>query len=184
MNAMPGIDGLVTLTELAALKGISKQAVSKRLKKFEAAGLVKPERHGVAIKVRLAEWDHAAKDTTHPSRFAVEDEEPARTAPAAASTGYSAEQARRARYDADLKEIELRERRGELVQVRDVEQAMVACAEELARAIDQLPARADDIVAALQKGGAAGVRDVLKGIAREQRAALAESMRLKAGEGD
>ena len=66
--------------------------------------------------------------------------------PAASSVPIlSRQQARRAAYDADLKRLDLEERRGVLVRVAKVEDALVAAGEKIVRIIDQLPMDADDL---------------------------------------
>jgi hypothetical protein len=56
----------------------------------------------------------------------------------------------------------------------DVERAMTRCAEVMVRAIDTLPRRAEDLAAAVAKDGVPGARAVLKQLAFDLRAKLAE----------
>lgn len=181
----------VSVTELAEIKRVSPQAISKRLKGLEARGAIASSRRGRAKVVRLAEWDQATDDTTDPARLL----QPAAAAAVAATEEkpagpvdgtYAAEAARAKRYEADLKQIALQKELGQLVAVQDVEAAMVRCAEALVRGIDMLPHWTDDFAAAFAKGGAPALRDMLKAKARELRATLSDRMNAlpKPAEGD
>ncbi len=64
----------------------------------------------------------------------------------------------------------------------DVIDAMERCAGDIVRTLDQIPTFADDLAAAFEKDGSAGLRRLLKERTREVHAALAESMRLIASE--
>jgi DNA-binding MarR family transcriptional regulator len=173
MPAADDSDGLwVTLSELAEIKGISRQATSKRLKRLAADGLIEVREAPDNTKsVRLSEWDTATNEWTDPSRLV------GRSAKVKPPSNYTAELTRKARYDADLKEIELRRRQSELLEAKDVEKAMTGCAESIVRAIGQLSTRAEEIVAAVGQRGVAGAREVLKTVERDLRASIARSMK-------
>ncbi|PTW53908.1 MarR family protein [Breoghania corrubedonensis] len=185
----PVTDGIwVGVRQLAEMKGVSHPAISKRLRRFEEAGLVTVRREGRRTLVNVAQWDAAADEVTDPARLAgaettrqmsAEMDATNADAPTGSNTkAYSYQQARKAEYDADLKEIELAKQRGQLLPIAEVEDAMIRCAESLVRAIDQLPAGADDLAAAVSRGGVPALRDALKIKARELRLKLAEKMRL------
>jgi DNA-binding transcriptional ArsR family regulator len=218
---------LVSVTELARIKGVSQPAISQRLARFESDGLVTPIREGRNVKIKLAEWDQAANETTDPAKLAAretsvaiaeelagETPPPANEATAAApllvepspssppatpmlvdtaippapaparDRTYTEQLTRKATYDADLRELEIKRARGELVEIADVQEAMSRCAEILVREIGQLSARADDVAAAVAVNGATGAREVLRKIERELRASLANAMTLVADEED
>lgn len=198
--AVDGAAVVVSVTELAGIKGVSKQAVSKRIARFEAQGLIRTgSRRGkgnvVEKTVVLAEFDHAAGETSDPSkvqghatRAAIAGESPAPTlddavaanvggaAKAEADPSYTKELTRKAGYDADLKKMQLQQQRGELLEIADVQSAMERCAEAVVRDIDQLPAFADDLAAAVASGGVPALRELLKVKARELRERLRRSM--------
>ncbi len=188
----PVTDGIwVGVRQLAEMKGVSHPAISKRLRRFEEAGLVTVRREGRKTLVNVAQWDSAADEVTDPARLAGAattrqmSAEPdagataANAGPGSTNTSaYSYQQARKAQYDADLKEIELAKQRGQLLPIADVEDAMIRCAESLVRAIDQLPAGADDLAAAVSRGGVPALRDALKTKARDLRQQLAQNMKI------
>ena len=78
------------------------------------------------------------------------------------------------REDADLKRLDLDERRGVLIRVAKVEDAIVAAGEKIVRIIDQLPM--DYLATAVAKGGVQALRMALKEIAR--RTGIAASVSL------
>lgn len=174
------VDLWVPIAELARMKGVSKQAISKKVERYASQGLVetRPGERGAKL-VSPAQYDRAdgkAGDAIRtlaqaPQAKGIDDPILAR------------EQARRVQYQADIAKLDLDERLGKLLPVEEVTTAMARCAEALTRAIDQLPSRADDLSAAVAREGALGARTFLKGIARELRAALAKEMRLLEADG-
>lgn len=184
-------DGLVTITELAALKGVGKAAVSERVSRLEREGVIATLKRGRVKLVSLADYDAAIGETTSLSRMQAaatrrQASEPVTEPdePAIGGANYSREQARLASYKADLAEIELKRKRGEVRDTREIVEAMTRCAEAIVKAIDRIPSRADEIAAAVARDGEQGARSALKTIARELRETLAREMRLLEGEGD
>ncbi len=170
----------MSVSELAKAKGVSRQSMHERVARLEQQGAItlRPGQ-GRAKLVNVAEFDRAAGETLDAVR--------ALNGAAAAAAGpadpvLAKEQARRAAYDADLKQLDLEERLGKLIPVADVEDAMTTCAETMVRGIEQLPGRADELAAAVARDGAVGARTLLKIIARELRESLARALTLRAGE--
>ena len=87
-------------------------------------------------------------------------------------------------YRARIAELNYLRQVGELVPIEDVTRSMQACAETIVRAIDRLPAAADDLSTAHSRGGAKQVRAALKILARDLRQPVADNMRLLAAEDD
>ena len=183
----------VSVSELAGIKGVSPQAVSKRLKRLQSEGLIGVGQRGREKTVNLAEWDTVTGETTDPARLVAQDtvremrgldrldDDVARNisgGKAPADPTYTKELTRKAGYDADLRKIEIDKQRGLLLPIEDVRNAMERCAEAIVRDIDQLPAFADDLAAAVARSGVSGLRDALKAKARELRQTLAQRMSL------
>lgn len=190
-----GVDGgsseelRVSVTELAEIKGVSKQAISKRLDRLIGDGLIEVKKRGREKTVSLAEWDTVTNEVTDPAKLAgrdttraIEDEATGGNGAAAPEKDPTYTQAitRKARLDADLKEIEVEKQKGTLLAIDDVRASMERCAELIVRDIDQLPSFADDLAAAVAKGGVGGLREALKVKARQLRETLARSMSLAA----
>ena len=111
---------------------------------------------------------------------------PAQADPATAGNNATLTRARTASeaHRAQLLRLELDERRGRLIPVTGVEAALVNAGETIVRVIDQLPTEADDIAAAVAKGGAAAVRQLLKEIARRMRERIADALVINDGDGN
>jgi hypothetical protein len=166
----------LSVTELARLRGVDKAAISRRAKRYEEQGLLTPRAGKGGVKlICVAEFDRAAGQATDAVRELNGSAGGAAAAPAAALPGdptLAKQQARRAGYDADLKQLELQERLGELVRVADVQEAIVVLSENFVRAIEQMPARAEEGFAEATKGGLAGFRAFLRALANGVRDTL------------
>jgi DNA-binding IscR family transcriptional regulator len=171
-------DGLwLSISEIARLKGKSRQAIAKRVAPLVAHGLLDARlgKNGTKL-INLAQFDRAVgevgdaiKEGAAETRAEIEADE------APASPALRDHQARAAQYAADLKFLDLEERLGRLVPVAEVEDAAAKCAEATVRIIDRLPTYADSIASAVGKDGPAGARAKLKDIARELRNGIAEA---------
>ncbi len=192
---------LVSVTELARLKGVSQPAISKRLKRLVQDGLVTAQSRAGRTFINLAEWDSVTREFTDPAKLvALEtvaakkaggiehlDNEPIK--PAGYSelkkgSPYHHELTRKARYDADLREIELKRLQQHLRTVDDIQAAATKVGETLVRQIEQLPSFADDIATAFGRGGVAAVRDLLKSKARGMRESVVRSLEALAAGAD
>jgi DNA-binding IscR family transcriptional regulator len=186
----PGHDGLwVSVSDLAARKGVTKQTIAEKVAKLEKAGLL-TTRPGAGRKklVNVAEYDFAigrTRDALREMGAATKAEIKAQSPPAPTSSvlNLSEQQAQRLFYQTEITRLELEERQGKLRRVEEIEHGMARCGEALVRAIDQLPSRADDLAGAIVRDGVVGARGFLKTMARELRAVLAREMRLQDDEG-
>ena len=180
-----GRDGLwVSVSDLAARKGVTKQTIAEKVARLEAQGLLstRPGK-GRAKLVNLAEFDRAIGETGDAIReMAAASARPSapvtQPAPEGADPILAKEQARRVAYQADLAKLDLDERLGKLLPVEHVTAAMLRCAEALTRALEQMPTRADDLAAAVAKERVTGARAFLRAMGRDMRALLAREMRL------
>jgi len=174
--------GFVTISELARLRGVDKSAISRRVVRLEAQGLIETRRGNGSTKlVNVAAFDRAAGQTVD----AIREQNgrgaslAAIGAPDAALPGdpiLAREQARRASYDADLKKLDLDQRLGLLIPIDQVRDAMAACGQAMGRLVDQMPTKAEEIAAAVARDGAPGARAILKTLSRELRAELARAL--------
>ena len=165
---------LLTITELAKRKGVSKQAVSKRVARLQTEGklTIHAGERGSRL-VSLAEFDKAIGETTDLGReTAAATVRGSRAVDPVAGHVYTDEQARHMAYKADLARLDLDERLGKLVAVDKFADAGARIAEALVRVLDGLASRADDVASAVAKDGVTGARAVLKGMGRDLREAL------------
>jgi phage terminase Nu1 subunit (DNA packaging protein) len=171
----------VSITELASMKGVGKAAVSERVTRLEARGLIKT-RHGKGKSklVNLAEYDRVLGEVADLGRELgattkrlndTNPEEPL----SSTDPVYTKEQARLAAYRADILKLELDERRGLLVRKDLVKEAADSAGREIASVIDSLVHEADKITI-LSAGGAHAIRVELKKIATKMRSRIAEQL--------
>jgi phage terminase Nu1 subunit (DNA packaging protein) len=173
---------LVSVSEAARIKGVTKQTISEKLQRLGIA----TAKRGREKVFRLAEYDAAANETTDPARLiaqqttkTIRGDEPT-GAGGEKDPGYTQQLTRKAGFEADLKEIEIQKQRGELLPIAEVSEAMARCAEAIVRDVDQLPTFAEDLAGALARGGVDALRVELKKRARQIRETLARSMTLLA----
>ena len=170
--------GWASISELARLRGVDKAAISRRVARLAAQGLLttRTGKQGTKL-VNIAEFDRAAGEATDAVRELNGRGATAPPAPGLATDPIlSREQARRAAYDADLKKLDLEERLGRIAPLDRVRRATAEFTQSLARVIDMLPARVEEILAAGAKDGVNGARAVAKMIARELREEMAKTM--------
>ena len=158
--------GWVTISQLARLIGMSRQAVHKRVRKLEQDEKIEVRRRGKSVLVDVSAFRSAVDATADPDRG---DQPPS----------YSDAKRRKVEVELAIKEIELARRRGELLSVRDVETAAMAAGRRIAARLEGMTQWADELVSLAHKHGADGVRQFLKskaGSMRESAAADLESI--------
>lgn len=191
MTEHPNIEGggglWLTITDLAALKGLGKPAISERVARFEAAGhLTTRPGKGRTKLVNVAEFDRAAGEigdlareqgaaTRRGAALAAPPVAPQRSLDPDAPV-YTVEQARSMAYKAELLRLELQEKEGKIVSVEIVRAAAAHAGEEIVRIIERLPQAADDLAVALTKEGAHGVRLALKRVGLAMRTDIATAL--------
>ncbi len=180
---------LVSVTEAARIKGVTKQTISEKLARLVGEGRLTTAQRGREKVFSLAAYDEAANETTDPARLLARStvretrgDLLAQSLPAGVERDptYTKELTRKAGYDADLKQIEIEKQRGQLLAIDDVTDAMSRCAEAMVRDIDQLQTFAEDLGAAMSRGGVAAIREELKKRSRQLRETLKQSMTLLA----
>lgn len=173
----------LSVSDLASAKGVSKQAISKRLSAF--AGRVPTRKDGVRLMVDVAAFDQITGAETDPAQ-ALRNRDVnlnagaglpfAESAPVQKSAGarsqeaFSVFRAKREQHEAALAELVLEEKRGKLVRVQEVEDAMVRCAQNLLRVVEGIVSESDD----------PQVRVILKRKQQEWREAVYRKMKLMA----
>ena len=165
------------ISRIAARDHISKQAVSKRVKAFAAAHDLAVLRNGrghiTALNVvqydRLrGQFGDIAKDQ--------------RPQPASANDlpdgDDSYNEARRVQgwLEVEARRLDLAKVRGELVPASAVALAIADSAAEIVKAIERMPAMADDFAAAVSRDGSPGLRLMLKQYAEKLRAEIADAL--------
>lgn len=121
---------LLSISELAARKGVSKQAVSKRVGRLEAAGLLVTVQQGTEKLVDPEAYERACAATAQPGAAAEAAAGPAAEALTAPRLGVAIKaqdaKAAGAVYDAKLKQLEYERETAKLVERSQVNDAAVS----------------------------------------------------------
>lgn len=165
---------MVTLAELARRKGVSKPAITKRVRRLADAGLIEIRQDGSNKLVDIAAFDRAIGASGDPAKELAA--ETAKTAEAPApSSAYRDAQTEKAQIDARRAHLDLMERLGKVVPTAHVEAAMVRAAEAIVREIDRMPSWASDLMLASNESEAA-VRRALRDKRDALRSAIADAL--------
>jgi len=171
--------GWVNVSELARLRGVDKAAISRRVARLEELRALTTRLGPRGSKlINVSEFARAVEQLTDTVREANGRHSGAARGPKVANGGdlsLGQEQARKTAKAADLLEIQLSRLQGELVRISDFSAGATMRGETLARVIDRLADRAEDLAVVVAKDGAAGLRSALRGVARELRSALADA---------
>jgi DNA-binding Lrp family transcriptional regulator len=169
----PGV--WISLSDLARMKGISRQAVLKRVKRLEESGHIESRMNNGKREVELAAYDRAVgqvgdafKEQATESRKEVAAQTPVTAALRDAQTG-------KARYEAQLKALDYEERIGNLVPVKGehgIEAAAIAVSEVILRELGSPMTRVDGIIEAARQGEPA-LRRFMRQMIIDQRQAMA-----------
>jgi DNA-binding transcriptional ArsR family regulator len=161
---LPGIAPpalMMTVSEIAERDGVSKQAVSKRVKALvEAHGLsVELDGQGRVSRVNVAQYDHLRQRHGDPSK----DQRPEPSAPSApADESYEESLRLKTLYEATRRGLELDEHIGKLVRVEELGPAADDIGATIAGIVGALENEADGFAAALMRDGPHGLRVLLK----------------------
>jgi|SRR5581483_8627212 len=174
----------LSISDLAAYRGVGKPATSERVKALEAEGKVRTRKGPNRTKlVCLAEFLAAVGEAGDPGReLAAESRSGGAESDAPASPGYRDAQTRKASAEAALREYDLAVKQGELVAISELTAAGERTAEALAAVIERLPQRAAEMAAAVGRDGERGARAQYRRDARQLREAMVAAIdRLLAG---
>lgn len=155
----------LSISQLARARGVTRQSLHERVSRLAAEGKIEVRQgRGRERLVDLTQYDRTAGQTTDLARAQAQATRRHRS-----ELDFAASQAKRAAAEAELKVLDLRQRRGELVEVREVHEVAIQCGHAMVSAIEGIVTRAEDVITAATTGGPAGVRRVLREIARDLR---------------
>lgn len=171
-------EAMLAVSEIAKRDGISRQAVSKRVKDLVSThGLtVRRGLSGVVLAVNVVQYDLLRERYGDQSQVRVR-KDPTSVPPGPPvvdSRSYDEATRRRAWLEMEKRRLEVAELRGQLLRKDRYEEAVGACGDELIRVIEQLPQKADALAVELGCDDVHSVRRALKQLARELRGDLAK----------
>lgn len=164
-----------TVKQVADRDGVSKQAVSKKVKDLvERHGLaVERDGQGRVVALNVAEYDHLRGRYGDPSKVQAPRQ---MDAPPPPSESYDEALRQKTWHEAERRRIELEEMKGRLVPVAAVENIVAESGAAIASVIDRLPSSADDLAAAVARDGSHGLRVALKKLANAMREEIAKKL--------
>ncbi|UZE51112.1 MarR family transcriptional regulator [Rhodopseudomonas sp. P2A-2r] len=167
---------MATVSEIANRDGISKQAVSKKVKALIDLGLaVERNERGDVGRVNVAQYDFLRGKHDDPSknqRPGAQTQQP----PARDMESYEEALRKKTWYEAERKGLELAEQRGDLVRVADLAAATGDCGEEIVAVLRRLSDEADALAAAVTRDGVHGMRVALKAIENRMMVEVADKL--------
>jgi hypothetical protein len=179
----------LTVAEVAAARDVSRPAVRQALKTLAARGSpVKTARRGATLLINIDDYDTKRGGALVAHRVIGEATKRRARASIAELAGdhpvMAREQARKMRYEAELKRLELDRQLGKLIDAAELQQAALDCGATLASQIERIVMQAEAVYA-VRKDGVAGIRAALRSIARDLRASMAEALnQVAAGDAD
>ena len=160
----------LSLSDLAAERGIDKATVSRRVRKFVDADLVEVRRGPGGTKlVNVAAFDKASAESLDGLAVMAGGSSSRSTDPVLAH-----EQARRMAYMADLAQLDLDERLGKLLPLSGVVEAIDEAVRVLVAGLETLPNHAAELAAVVAQEGSAGLRTALRTTVFQLRTRLAD----------
>lgn len=174
-----------SIGQIAERDGVSKQAVSKTVKRLvDAHGLqVARDPRDRIVSVNVAAYDHLRAQFADPSKAQAPKKTPAPDElPLPRADTYDEARRQQAWIAAERERLSLGELKKDLVRVAGVIEAVSDCGTEIARIVDRLPQAADDLAAAVGRDGAHGVRVALKNLAQKMREDIAAALAAIAGQ--
>jgi len=164
------------LGEIARRRGVTKQALSKRLARLVARGAAVPTRRcGRRLLINVAALDRAIGDDsfiqqTQAAATVRMFDEPLLLAPPKGVRSLLEVQREKLLYDTGLVALKYAEARGEVVPIageHGLEQATREIGDAFRQAVGRLHLRAPELTAVAAKDGVAGVRGLLKAAERD-----------------
>lgn len=185
MQGVDGVDGpaspravMLSIPQIAERDGVSKQAVSRKVKQLvEDHGLaVERDNQGRVALINAAQYDFLRNRYADPSKAQA----PRAGAPAeeAAAVGESYDEALRQKtwITTEQERLKLGEMRGALVKKAELVEAVTRCGAEIAQIERRDIASADDLALIALREGANGIRRALKAAADRRCAEIADAL--------
>jgi DNA-binding MurR/RpiR family transcriptional regulator len=175
VNGTPPRAVMMSVTALAARDGVSKAAISKKVKRLRDSGLaVELDGQGRVALVNSVQYDELAKRYADPAK--VQAPAVVRVLPEATSESYEEARRQLTWVEAERARLKLEAEQKLYVRVEDLEVAATRIGETIVETVDQLLQQSDDLAAAVAREGIHGLRNALKKLATEMKADIADAM--------
>lgn len=167
---------MVTADAMAEIEGVSKAAVTKKVRKFASEhGLeVERDKRGRIARFSQAMYERLAGLAVNPNKAGPKTLFDAGEQAKLATDSLDEAKRREAWLRVERLEIDRAEAARRLVRRDALEDALVRCGRASGKRIDRLANSADDLAVAYEQGGVAALRKALQRQARDLRQALAE----------
>jgi hypothetical protein len=165
-----------TPAEVAERDGVSKQAITKTVRKLADGKSLEVERdeRGRIVRFNVAQYDFLRGKVGDPSK----DQRPEQPDPPPTDSraGYNDAITLKTQYEAETKRLALDEQIGKLVRVEELSAAVNECGAAIAASIGQLLNATDALATAMAQSGTHGLRVELKKIENRIRREIADSL--------
>lgn len=167
---------MLSIADLAVRDGVSKPAVSRRVKQLRERGLqVELDGQGRVAAVHSVQYDELKARFTDPSKVQA----PASVAlPKPIDLGETYDEALRQKTwtEAERARLRLQEEQGKLVRVDALADALSQAGEKIVRSVDLVLNDVDELAAAVAKEGTSGLRVALKKIVFRLKGEMADAL--------
>lgn len=169
---------MVAPGEVASRDGVTKQAVTKLVRRFVEEHDLPVERDGRGRIVRfsLAHYDHFRGEFASSEKVAAARKERAPAPPANSSTSRDEALRQEAWLKVTREKLRRQEEIGQLIRADRTREALIVCGREIQSSIARLQNRADDMALAVSREGAHGLRVLLRQIAFELNSEIADRL--------
>lgn len=165
---------MMSVAELAARDGVSKAAVSKKVKRLRESGLhVELDTQGRVALVHAVQYDELGNRYADPARVQAPVIRPSRE-----SQGESLDEARRVLTwtEAERAKLKLEAEQKLYVRADALEEAASRIGEKIVETVDQLMQESDDLAAAVARDGVHGLRMALRKLALNMKTDIADAL--------
>jgi hypothetical protein len=169
---------MATPAEVAARDGVTKQAVTKLVRRLVEDHDLPVERDGRdrIIRFSLAHYDHYRGEFASSEKVAAARKDTPPPQPANSSTSRDEALRQEAWLKVGREKIRRQEQIGQLVRADRMRDALTVCGREIQSSIARLQNKADDMALAVSREGSHGLRVLLRQIAFDLNTEIADSL--------
>ncbi|MGS1093101.1 hypothetical protein ACVCNR_00770 [Aquamicrobium terrae] len=162
-----GEDVMTTPAEVAARDGVTKQAVTKLVRRLVEEHDLPVERDGRdrIVRFSLAHYDHYRGEFASSEKVAAARKDAPSIQPANSSTSRDEALRQEAWLKVGREKLRRQEHIGQLVRADRMRDALTVCGREIQSSIARLQNKADDMALAVSREGSHGLRVLLRQIA-------------------